>query len=252
MQQVKSTQAATRPQLTPSKLVAMIRMLPVEHQYRVFWNNPEFGGNVLYLPKDGIPGNESEFLVCNTEANQQKAIDFKCKHMIGSAKNLCECFWHLNKPYRLQILQIVAPIYDMNGEYETILRDAWTSTEYPHQAKVDSLISLFDKADRTKLMDDEEKAVLARLPDEFTVYRGWSETQVKAGYTKRRGLAWTTEKKMAAWFAQRWNHPDGKIATATVRKSDVYMYTNARGEREVVLNPRKVRNWSVRDVGKFD
>jgi len=172
MQRTKAAQATASPQLTPSKLVAMIRMLPVEHQYRVLWNNPEALGQVLFLPKDGIPGNESEFLVCNTEANQRKAIDFKCQHMIGSAKNLSECFWHLNKPYRIQILQIVAPIYDMNGEYETILRDAWTSTEYPHQAKVDSLIDLFEGADRTKLMDDDEKAVMERLPDELRYIAG--------------------------------------------------------------------------------
>ena len=253
MQQLTRTaRTAERDLLTPSKLVGMIRMLPDEYQYRVLWNNPEFGGNILYLPKDGDIKNGQELLICDNPENREKAIRFKCDHMIATAKNLSECFWHINKPYRIQILQITAGIYDFNGEYEKILRDAWTSTEYPHQAKVESLIALFDKADPAKLMDDEEKAVLARLPDTFTVYRGYSETQVKAGYTKRRGLAWTVEKKMAAWFATRWNHKDPRLAEATACKSDVYMYTNCRGEREMVLNPRKLKNVTVRDVGRFE
>ena len=88
-------------------------------------------------------------------------------------------------------------------------------------------------------MSDEDKERLSILPEQITVYRGYSEENVKAGMTKRRGLSWTTDYGKALWFASRFNHPP-IVLQATAPKELIYMYTDVRGEKEVVINPKKL------------
>lgn len=65
---------------------------------------------------------------------------------------------------------------------------------------------------------------------------------------KRRGLSWSVSKEIAVWFAKRWSHKDARLLTGMARKSDVYMYSNERGEREVVVNPRRVRGITITEL----
>lgn len=243
--------------VTPRKMVGMIKMLDLDKQVRIMIGNPEAPeGTYFLMPIDSPVAGASEeelktfldhrrdILILNTDENREKALSFKYEYALTSSKNLFDFFMHMNKPYRLLMLELASGVFGaagFNGEYETILRDAWMSTELPHQSKVDRLVSLFERADPDLLMTDAEKAKLAEMPDTFTVYRGYSETQVRAKRTKRRGLSWSLDKKIAIWFAKRWSHPDARLLQATVNKSELYMYSNERREQEVVVNPRKVR-----------
>lgn len=72
------------------------------------------------------------------------------------------------------------------------------------------------------------------LPDMVTVWRGTSYLPIKEAQT---GYSWTTDKDMACWFAMRFASTNGKplVLTANVSKREIAMFTNDRGENEVLL-----------------
>jgi hypothetical protein len=230
---------------TPAILANGIRLLDIDRQYRICIANPGMGGLVCSMPRGGVLGNEPEMFIADTDEKKKQAVEFRLNNTLGTSRTLSEFFVHISKPYRLTVFQLFSQIYDFGSEYEDILKYAWISTEFPHQAKVNDLTRMFRKADGAKLMDESERERLAGLPEEFTVYRGWSETLVKSGMTKRNGLSWTLDRKIAVWFATRWKHPDARLATATIQKKNVYMYCGERSEAEIVLNPRYLRNLKV-------
>ena len=71
------------------------------------------------------------------------------------------------------------------------------------------------------------------LPKALTVYRGGSRSHIA-------GLSWTTNLEVArnfargiGWFAV----PDPVVATARIKRSDVFWYSNRRREHEVICWP---------------
>jgi hypothetical protein len=90
------------------------------------------------------------------------------------------------------------------------------------------------------LMNNEDRAFLASLPDEVTVYRGCS-------VNKANGLSWTTDPELARWFANRFNFKSdhfGKdccIVTGTLRKADIFAVILERDEITLICDPSKVK-----------
>ena len=84
-------------------------------------------------------------------------------------------------------------------------------------------------------MDKNEQKLFDSLPDEIVVYRGLQGKKAKA-----KGFSWTTDEWRARWFANRWK-TQNKVFRAKIRKEDVFMYTDARNEKEVILNPYKLK-----------
>lgn len=241
----------TRPtkHLTPHILVGVIKMLDLDRQVRIMIQNPEVpGGSMCYMPRDGVYGNEHELVILNSDENKQKALDFRYRHALLQSKNLFSFFLHINKPYRLLLLNVIVGMgsYSFNGEYEQILKFAWMQTEFPHQSRVSDLINLFEKADPLLLMSDEERERLARFPDEIKVYRGLQDERAKT-----RGLSWTTDKAKALWFATRWKSPNARLAQATIGKKHLYIYSNERSEKEVVVNPRHLKSVKVLGISEM-
>ena len=58
-------------------------------------------------------------------------------------------------------------------EYWRLFADAWTGCDTP-MAKMDIIRPLMDsnRSDRDHVMTEDERSVLAALPDEITIYRG--------------------------------------------------------------------------------
>jgi hypothetical protein len=231
-------QISKRRTATVTDMVNIIHLLSLDTQMRIVIGNPEVpGGNITFMPRDGIIGNEPEILLLDNDENKVKALEFRYRETLGRSRSLMEFFVHVNKPYRLILLHHVSRVFEMNGEFEKILSYAWTSAEFPHQMPIPHIKELFEMADRDKLMDADDRKKFDALPDEITVYRGLQDEQ-----TKRRGLSWTTDKSVAYWFATRWKSEESKVLQATVLKSKVYMYTDGRNERECVLNPSCLKN----------
>lgn len=203
--------------------------------------NPEMpGANVCFMPRDGVLGNEPEMFLLDSDEKIRKALDFRYTHTLGSSRTLMQFFVHINKPYRLLLLRLISEMMDLNGEYEEILKYAWTSTEFPHQSRITDLIDMFDRADQAKLMDGNDRQQFDALPEEIEVYRGLQD-----GRAKRNGLSWTVDRNVAIWFATRWKSPDARLCAGIILKSNVYMYNDGRKEKEVVLNPKHLKKVRV-------
>ncbi len=100
---------------------------------------------------------------------------------------------------------------------------------------------LFDKLFRSErpgrehLMDEEERAIFARLPGEFVVYRGYADDDWN-GYAD--GIAWTLDRRHAVWFANRHREEENvRVIRAKVRKEDVWAYFD---DGDILLPPEKV------------
>lgn len=70
-------------------------------------------------------------------------------------------------------------------------------------------------------------------PEQVTLYRGTSFVPLS---TAKRGFSWTTDKRVASFFAMRfaWKNSSPLVLRATVPKSSIVLYTNERQEKEAV------------------
>ena len=90
------------------------------------------------------------------------------------------------------------------------------------------------------LMNKEDRAFLASLPDVVTVYRG-------CPVNKANSLSWTTDPELARWFANRFNFKsdgfdkDCCVVTGTIRKTDIFAVILERGEITLICDPAKVK-----------
>lgn len=94
------------------------------------------------------------------------------------------------------------------------------------------LIALQDKPEN--LMEEENLAFYNSLPEQVVVYRGCDYDEVEECGVPL-GISWTTELKVAEFFAYRWNNPNGCICKAVVPKSSIRYATNDRMEFEVMI-----------------
>ena len=86
-------------------------------------------------------------------------------------------------------------------------------------------------------MDADDRAFFDGLCEPVTVFRGCGKRHV-------RGMAWTTDPKIAEFFARGGRFPqprDPVIATAEIDKSAVFFVTQSRNESEVVLDRYRVK-----------
>lgn len=96
----------------------------------------------------------------------------------------------------------------------------------------------------------DELDALPQMP--ITVYRG-------ARKDRPRGFSWTWNRSLADWFAQRglamFGYPTA-VYTLTLPKEMLLALiggTEGRGEREVVVNPRRLRGrWTPREIATHD
>jgi len=140
----------------------------------------------------------------------------------------------LSKPYRLQFLDLIKE--DITPEkLGELLSWVWVQTEFPNQNGVDRWIKLFQRVCRSTLMTSEELEKYNDLPDKVVVYRG-----LQSDKTKVRGMSWTLSIDKAKWFACRWQRV-GEVYSAIIRKDGIFAYLNGRGEEEVVVNSRRLK-----------
>lgn len=128
---------------------------------------------------------------------------------------------------------------EMDDEtYWSLLADVWQHQEQVgvcHEIFTDLFLS--DRPQREKLMEDDERAALAQLPEQVTIYRGVTGDEDE-------GFSWTTDKRIAEWFASRAattytfakNNP--LVMTGTVNRKDIVAYLLE--EKEVIVFPEYV------------
>lgn len=140
------------------------------------------------------------------------------------------------RPYRLGALKQYADKLSDEQYWET-LGGVWANIENIHQYGKDvHKLLTSNRPHREKMMDKEEAAELASLPEELTIYRGFVPGK------NRDGWSWTLNKDKAEWFAKRFAplFGKGKVATGTCAKSDVIALLLGRNEDEVIIDPGRV------------
>lgn len=161
------------------------------------------------------------------------------------ARNWEGCVLIHQRPYRYDaFLQIASDLTD--EEYWRVLRYVWVDTENPHEW--DDIRDLFfdeqRRDTRALFMTDEERAQLAAMGDEITVYRGFCMPGAEEGWS------WTIDRERAEWFARRFAHRgEAQLAIGTIRKADVVAYLTDRGEDEIVADPDDVVVTRIEVVG---
>lgn len=145
--------------------------------------------------------------------------------------------WHSvvflhERPYRLEAL-IMYKYALTNETFSKLAHDVWTDSENTRTSR-DQWIEVFtsEKFEPAHAMNASERDTLRCLNTPFTVYRGASSTE---GDTVPYGLSWSLSKITAEWFANRWGS-GGVVRSRLVSPHEVVMYSEHRGEREIVLS----------------
>ena len=100
---------------------------------------------------------------------------------INRAKSVMDIYTMLNKAYCLTFLKEVRQFLS-SEDFSELLSDAWIRSEYPNDdpnMSQQQLLSLFRDAEPTALMNTDEYAVWAALPDPVSVYRGVTSYNAK-------------------------------------------------------------------------
>ena len=59
-------------------------------------------------------------------------------------------------------------------------------------------------------------------------------------------MSWTLSRKTAVWFAERFRPEEPVVGEGRCCKEDILAYFTGRGEEEIVIDPRAVRN--IREI----
>ncbi len=158
---------------------------------------------------------------------------------IDEAENITQLLMMINQTYYSAFLKYTYEYMSAEDLAET-LGTVWLMTEFPNydvNLKKTEFLKLFTMADKKKLMDTEDYAFYARLPETVTVYRGTK-------YENYKALSWTLNKKQAVWFSERFlsENEKGQVYQAEINKNDIFAYFNDRNEKEIVLDYRKLKN----------
>lgn len=141
----------------------------------------------------------------------------------------------MHKPYLPVFLKNIKD-YLSDKDYAYMLYEIWIIVECPnHDINVSrtEFLNMFKKANKQFLMSQKEQSVLNQLPETITVYRGLQRN------ASPEALSWTLDKNIAEWFANRFDN-NGEVIKATINKKYVFAYIDGRGEKEIVLDYRKV------------
>ena len=157
------------------------------------------------------------------------------KGLIDNAKSAYEIYMMVNKPYGLTFLSL-SEHHMSQEDFSQILGDAWIRSENPNLDKnfaKRNLVAMFKKADKSVLMDSEEREQLEELDDVVTVYRGVTSYNAK----NIKALSWTTDYQTADWFAHRFDE-GGTVYEAQISKEHILAFFNGRNESEVIVDPK--------------
>lgn len=160
----------------------------------------------------------------------------KMEEKINSIDKLIICTYIVRNSYYLTFLKFAKESMSLS-DFSMLLGKFWTEEENPN-GDVNVPVSLsarwFKSADKRVLMYDDEYKTYKDLPETFTVYRG-----VTPGRNPD-GMSWTRDLSKADWFSRRFG--DGYVLEGIANKKDVLAFFSRRGEEEVVIEAKKVKN----------
>ena len=94
-----------------------------------------------------------------------------------------------------------------------------------------------DAGSSLAFLQSAQRQFFDTLPPLVQVFRGCSAPRV-------RGIAWSTERSVAEGFARGHRFirvPEPVVASAVIPKEHIFFVTDERNEKEIVLDPRRLR-----------
>lgn len=152
-------------------------------------------------------------------------------------------FMH-ERPYRYDALKeaIGSGLASNPKLYWELVGSVWTDSENIHQSlRGWERIWSAPVLHREEVMNEDERVAFATLPAAMTVYRGVGHPRFQ------KGMSWTLDKARAEWFAKRFAGSGGRAAhvySGLVAKPDVLAHFLGRGEDEIVVLPKNVKDIS--------
>ena len=161
--------------------------------------------------------------------------------------------WLHERPFRLDAFLFICRDIPAK-EYWTLLREIWIDTEGPG-GNQDIWLELFNRPypKRRKMMTGKERRTLANegRSGELNIYRGYVDgldsedsEYIEEDRDRESGISWTLDYNKAEWFARRFlsgGTGHGVVAEAICKPKDVIAYFESRGEKEIVVDPSKIR-----------
>lgn len=207
-------------------------------------HHPFISNNFIYNTSN--PQNKIMLLFTDTGELYEPAYNVfvtETKNRIEQAQSYFKIFALVTKPYKSAFLLYSFPYLDKQdlGKY---LKEVWISCDYVNSDKNVSksqYSSLFKKADKHTLMDDEEYEVFTNMPDTITLYRGVNKTSKHP----MDGMSWTSNLETAFWFANRFSNQDGIVYVLNVPKKYVLAYFSHEEEYVVDYKYLKERKSDI-------
>jgi hypothetical protein len=121
------------------------------------------------------------------------------------------------------------------------LMETWPGCDATWDARTRLLQALHAMEPALPFFSQAQREFFDALPAHVQVFRGCSRL-------RDRGVAWTTDRTVAEGFAKghrilRVSEP--VVASAIIPKENIFFVTNDRNEKEVVLNPRRLRHLMI-------
>lgn len=134
-----------------------------------------------------------------------------------------------------QVLSLIE--FAPRGIFWPAFMDAWSVCDATWHARTRLLQVLRAMEPAVPFFSPEQRAFFDALPAQINVFRGCSGPRVRA-------VSWTTDRTVAEGFARGHRTlgvPEPVVASAIIPKQYIFFVTNDRNEKEVVLNPRRLR-----------
>ena len=131
------------------------------------------------------------------------------------------------RPFRLEAL--IEILFSIKKEdLFRIVEYVWTDSEDPC-VNLEVWKYIFNYCEELGVLEDSKRD----LPEKFTIYRG-----TRAGI-EDIGISWTLDASVAKMFSERFytKRTDKQpiVKVKEVKKEDIFLFTDARGEKEVIL-----------------
>lgn len=144
--------------------------------------------------------------------------------------------WAHERAYRFDAFDNICDVLS-NEEYWQLLSKVWIDSEnlWQHHDRFPSYFNAIRPKRYLLMTQKERNKLLNEFDDVVTIYRG-------CGPDNEDGWSWTTQLKVAEWFAKRFANDD-YVITMKCNKSDILALLQSRSEDEIIIDPGKV--WDI-------
>jgi hypothetical protein len=114
------------------------------------------------------------------------------------------------------------------AQYGRLVRRVWTESNDVLWTSMREWTDLFlslSEVSRRQFMTQQDQKVFDALPEKFHVYRGYYPN------LNEGGMSWSLDREIAVGYGPK----DARVRSKTIQKSDVLGYTNARNDKEIIL-----------------